>query len=155
MKRILFTLFLMLFIHTSFAQIIDPNYKSVSFLYDEAGNQILRKANSFEISESFNKKNIAPANNEISLQDLFFEHIQFFPVPVKDNLTIKWDNDVNGEIFAIGLYNHSQISFFYKENTPNLAGQIEINMSSFYSGIYIIQFTLTDGRVYSKSIIKN
>lgn len=155
MRKFISTYFFIFFIHISFAQIIDPNYKSVSFLYDEAGNQILRKANSFEISESFNKVTSVSLSTETFPEDLFFEHIQLYPVPVQSNLTIKWDNEVNGEIFAIGLYNHSQISFFYKENTTSLNGQIDINMSSYYAGIYIIQFTLTDGRVYSKSIIKN
>jgi len=144
----------MLFIHTSFAQIIDPNYKSVSFLYDEAGNQILRKANSFEISESFKKGNTTSINIEISPEELFFEQIQFFPVPVKDNLTIKWTNEVNGQIFSIGIYDHNQLSYFYKENVQSLSGQVDVNMSYYNAGIYIIQFTLTDGRIYARSIIK-
>ncbi|WP_312311152.1 T9SS type A sorting domain-containing protein [Empedobacter brevis] len=154
MRKTLFICFFILSCYTSFAQIIAPDYKSVVFSYDEAGNQISRIAHSLEISSNSSGNKTTMYVSDSTSEDLFFEYIQLFPVPVQNDLTIKWDNNVDGEIFSIGIYNHSQLNFFYKENVQSLSGHLEINMSTYNPGIYIIQFTLNDGRVYAKSIIK-
>lgn len=133
----------------SFSQIIDvtptavPVTSALDFSYDASGNQIKRSFRSLTI--------IVP---KTAIQDDFLEHIQLFPVPVQNELTIKWDNEVNGQIFSIGIYDHNQLKYFYKENLNNNESQVNINMSTYNSGLYIIQFVLSDGRVYSKTIIK-
>lgn len=133
----------------SFSQTIDvvptatPVTSVLDFSYDSSGNQIKRSFRSLLV--------IVP---KTAPQDNFLEHIQLFPVPVKNELTIKWDNKISGQIFSIGIYDHNQLKHFYKDNLNNDESQVHVNMSTYYSGLYIIQFTLSDGRIYSKTIIK-
>ncbi|WP_333663137.1 T9SS type A sorting domain-containing protein [Chishuiella changwenlii] len=141
-----------------FSQTPSLNINKLLFEFDEAGNQILRNTyeeiESFDPNEKKSQKTVQATNTNDQAQNQFFEHINFFPVPVEKDLSIKWDNEVNGQIASIGIYDHSQVNYFYKEIRNNFGNEILVNMSAYYSGIYIIQFTLTDGRVYSKSIIK-
>lgn len=43
---------------------------------------------------------------------------------------------------------------FQQKNTINLNRQVQINMTGYYLGVYVLSFTLKDGRVYTKNIIK-
>lgn len=133
----------------SFSQIIDVNptaipvISALDFSYDASGNQVKRSFRSLII--------VGP---KTEAQDDFLEHIQLFPIPVQNELTIKWDNEILGKIFSIGIYDHNQLKYFYKENLNNNDSQVSVNMSTYNSGLYIIQFVLSDSRVYSKTIIK-
>jgi len=117
------------------------NDNKLLFFYDASGNQTTRQKGT-------------TVEARLQNQDDFLEHIQLFPVPVQNELTIKWDNEVNGQIFSIGIYDHNQLKYFYKEYLNNNEGQVNVNMSTYNSGLYVIQFSLTDGKVYSKTIIK-
>lgn len=127
--------------------------KIIIFQYDEAGNQVLRTG----------KSNNAFTNNKHSLpfiadkvkteEDLFWEKIDIYPVPVKDVLTLRWQSETRDLIADINLYEHNSLSNLYTYKILN-TNNIEINMRGFRRGVYILSFTLNDGKTYYRNIVK-
>jgi len=131
----------------------DPQLQAIVFRYDEAGNQIYR---GFDIIAQEGKT--APEETTVknlSEKDAFWLGIQIYPVPVKDVLTISWNEENNDLIESVSLYQHTTIAFqFQQKNYANLNRQIQIDMSSSYMGVYVLSFQLKDGRVMTRNIIK-
>ena len=123
---------------------------SIIFRYDEAGNQIYRGTD-ISIIEPIEK---AQATNS-KAEDPFWLGIQIYPVPVKDVLTISWNEENNDLIESVSLYQHTTIAFlFQQKNYANLNRQVQIGMNSYYMGVYVLSFQLKDGRVMTRNIIK-
>ena len=127
----------------------------VYFEYDEAGNQKYR-------GTGFNAKQ-APAESRIASltqsqvmdEKTFWKQVRLYPVPVNDFLTIDWTEEADGLIASVSLYQHSTVHWkFQQQNLPDLNRQLKINMSGYDWGVYVLRFTLKDGRVFSKNITK-
>ena len=129
------------------------------FKYDNAGNQIYRGyvCNNCPIQ---GKQEIPPeeataSNQNENNDDEFWNGIRIYPVPVKDILTIDWSDEADALINHVSLYEQNTIHWkFQQQNIPNLNKQIQINMTSYYMGVYVLTFTLKDGRTLSKNITK-
>ncbi|MCQ9642135.1 T9SS type A sorting domain-containing protein, partial [Chryseobacterium sp. WG14] len=137
----------------------------VYFKYDEAGNQRYRGTNSagkaVEEPAKTEAKNVSAVQSEPAPQSLimdeatFWKQIRLYPVPVNDVLTIDWTEQVDGLIESVSLYQHSTVHWkFQQQNLPNLNKQLKINMTGYDWGVYILRFTLKDGRVFGKNITK-
>ncbi|WP_343687303.1 T9SS type A sorting domain-containing protein [Chryseobacterium gleum] len=132
----------------------------VYFKYDEAGNQRYRglDANAKQAGENFSKaesKTTSLFSSQSIDEKAFWKQIRLYPVPVKDILTIDWTEEVDGIIQTVSLYQHSTVHWkFQQENIPSLNQQLKINMSGYEWGVYVLRFTLKDGRVFSKNITK-
>lgn len=137
----------------------------VYFKYDEAGNQRYRGTN------SAGKTAQEPAKTEVKAvsatqqqpespsqlidEKSFWKQIRLYPVPVNDVLTIDWTEEVDGLIESVSLYQHSTVHWkFQQQNMPDLNKQIKINMTGYDWGVYVLRFTLKDGRVFSRNITK-
>ncbi|PKF74498.1 hypothetical protein [Chryseobacterium sp. PMSZPI] len=138
----------------------------VYFKYDEAGNQRYRGTN------AAGKKDPVLIPKEIKLQEetkvlavaqqvpvidekAFWKQIRLYPVPVNDYLTIDWTEEVDGLIESVSLYQHSTVHWkFQQENAPDLGRKIKINMTGYDWGVYILRFTLKDGRVFGRNVTK-
>lgn len=145
---------------TLFVGFLGFSQTKVYFKYDDAGNQRYRglDANAKQAPENLLKKEteIASLNqSQIKDEKMFWEQIRLYPVPVNDVLTIDWTEEVDALIEFVSLYQHSTIHWkFQQKNIPNLNKQIKINMIGYDWGVYIIRFTLKDGRTFSKNITK-
>ena len=132
----------------------------VYFKYDEAGNQRYRglDANAKQAGENVSKaesKTTSLFSSQSIDEKAFWKQIRLYPVPVKDILTIDWTEEVDGIIQTVSLYQHSTVHWkFQQENIPSLNQQLKINMSGYEWGVYVLRFTLKDGRVVSKNITK-
>lgn len=136
----------------------------VYFKYDEAGNQRYRGPNSAGKTTQDPAKTevktapVAQSNPPQSLimdEATFWKQIRLYPVPVNDVLTIDWKEEVDGLIESVSLYQHSTIHWkFQQQNIPSLNKQLKINMTGYDWGVYILRFTLKDGRVFSRNITK-
>ncbi|CAH0262899.1 T9SS type A sorting domain-containing protein [Chryseobacterium sp. Bi04] len=137
----------------------------VYFKYDEAGNQRYRGTNSagktVEEPVKTEAKTVSAVQSEPAPQSLimdeatFWKQIRLYPVPVNDVLTIDWTEQVDGLIESVSLYQHSTVHWkFQQQNLPNLNKQLKINMNGYDWGVYILRFTLKDGRVFGKNITK-
>lgn len=137
----------------------------VYFKYDEAGNQRYRGTNSAgkqaaeetrEIKKTEETKTVASVQQAPALDEKsFFKQIRMYPVPVNDYLTLDWTEEVDGLIESVSLYQHSTVHWkFQQQNIPGLNRKLKINMTGFDWGVYVIRFTLKDGRVFSKNITK-
>ncbi|AZA78984.1 hypothetical protein EG347_16415 [Chryseobacterium sp. G0186] len=160
MKRKLFSLFSLLIGFFGFSQ------TEVYFKYDEAGNQRYRGTNAAgkttedpslketAAQEPFKTTAItqqAPAIDETA----FWKQIRLYPVPVNDYLTIDWTEEADGLIESVSLYQHSTVHWkFQQQNAPGLNRQVKINMTGYDWGIYILRFTLKDGRVFGRNVTK-
>jgi len=132
----------------------------VFFKYDEAGNQRYRgiDAAAKKAEEIFSKESkVAAVTREIPVIDekAFLKQIRLYPVPVNDYLTIDWTEEVDGLIESVSLYQHSTVHWkFQQQNIPDLNRHIKINMTGYDWGVYVVRFTLKDGRIFSKNITK-
>ncbi|QIY90085.1 hypothetical protein [Chryseobacterium gallinarum] len=137
----------------------------VYFKYDEAGNQRYRG------TDVAGKKSVEIASKETKVQEqiqtavirptsvidekAFWKQIRLYPVPVNDYLTIDWTEEVDSLIESVSLYQHSTIHWkFQQQNIPGLNRQVKINMSGYDWGVYILRFTLKDGRVFGRNVTK-
>ncbi|AZA83525.1 hypothetical protein C1637_15280 [Chryseobacterium lactis] len=132
----------------------------IYFKYDEAGNQRYRGPDVSakqvpETSSEAKSKTTSLATSSIIDEKAFWKQIRLYPVPVNDYLTIDWTEEVDGLIESVSLYQHSTVHWkFQQQNLPDLNKQLKINMTGYDWGIYIIRFTLKDGRIFSKNITK-
>ncbi|OCA71611.1 hypothetical protein [Chryseobacterium arthrosphaerae] len=156
MKRKLLSVFSLLIGFFGFSQ------TEVYFKYDEAGNQRYRGTNAaakkadeivpkeMKLLEQA-KTQQAPAMDEKT----FWKQIRLYPVPVNDYLTIDWTEEVDGLIESVSLYQHSTVHWkFQQQNIPGLNRQVKINMTGYDWGVYILRFTLKDGRVFGRNVTK-
>ncbi len=156
MKRKLLSLFSLLIGFLGFSQ------TEVYFKYDEAGNQRYRGTNSAaktapeELKKTQELKTAASIRQEPVMDEkAFFKQIRLYPVPVNDYLTIDWTEEVDGLIEFVSLYQHSTVHWkFQQQNIPGLNRKLKINMTGYDWGVYVIRFTLKDGRIFSKNITK-
>ncbi|REC48043.1 hypothetical protein [Chryseobacterium pennipullorum] len=161
MKTKLFSMLSLLIAALGFSQ------TQVYFKYDEAGNQRYRgpdaagKKAPEEIVKKEEKveepaKAAALTKQESAIDEkAFWKQIRLYPVPVNDYLTIDWTEEVDGLIESVSLYQHSTVHWkFQQQNIPGLNRQIKINMTGYDWGIYILRFTLKDGRVFSRNVTK-
>ncbi|EJL70149.1 hypothetical protein [Chryseobacterium populi] len=132
----------------------------VYFKYDEAGNQRYRgtDTNAKQAPDTLSKtesKTTSLAGAEVMDEKAFWKQIRLYPVPVNDVLTIDWTEEVDGVIESVSLYQHSTVHWkFQQQNLPDLNKQIKINMTGYDWGVYVLRFTLKDGRIFSKNITK-
>ncbi len=154
MKTKLLTVFSLLVGFLGFSQ------TEVYFKYDEAGNQRYRGPNSAakQVSE---EKAESPKPTSLARQTpvidekAFWKQIRLYPVPVNDFLTIDWTEEVDGLIESVSLYQHSTIHWkFQQQNIPDLNRQIKINMMGYDWGVYVLRFTLKDGKIFSRNVTK-
>ncbi|WBV55579.1 hypothetical protein PFY10_15220 [Chryseobacterium daecheongense] len=165
MKRKLLSLFSLLIGVFGFSQ------TEVYFKYDEAGNQRYRGTDVSGKKAPEDLKNLAKTEEKPKAEEVktiaeikqqpvldekaFWKQIRLYPVPVNDFLTIDWTDEVDGLIESVSLYQHSTVHWkFQQQNTPGLNKQLKINMSNYEWGVYVLHFTLKDGRVFSKNITK-
>lgn len=154
MRKKVFSLLSLLVAFFGFSQ------TTVYFKYDEAGNQRYRgpdidgKQASTAPPSSESK---SASVNQPSLIDekTFWKNVRLYPVPVNDMLTIDWTEELDQLIESVSLYQHSTVHWkFQQQNVPSLNKQVKINMTGYDWGVYIIRFTLKDGRIFSKNITK-
>lgn len=135
----------------------------VYFKYDEAGNQQYRGISIAEKTarepSKTESKTITVVQTQPESQMIdetsFWKQIRLYPVPVNDVLTIDWAKQVDGLIESVSLYQHSTVHWkFQQQNLPSLNKQLKINMTNYDWGIYVVRFTLKDGRIFSKNITK-
>lgn len=128
------------------------------FLYDDAGNQIFRgyvcdscPAPVAKGATEADKGNMYHGD----WAESFWSEIGIYPVPVKDLLTISWTDQVDALIDEVSLYEQNTVHWkFQQKNFPSIDKQIQIDMSHYYMGVYVLTFQLRDGRVVSKNITK-
>ncbi|MGE8555281.1 MAG: hypothetical protein ACN6OB_15280 [Chryseobacterium jejuense] len=157
MKRKLFSAFSLLIGFLGYSQ------TEVYFKYDEAGNQRYRGTNAAakKAPEEPAKQEVEAAKTAIAKQEpqmdekTFLKNIRLYPVPVNDFLTIDWTEEVDSLIESVSLYQHSTTHWkFQQQNIPGLNRQVKINMTGYDWGVYILRFTLKDGRVFGRNVTK-
>ncbi|MEE6128023.1 hypothetical protein V2E39_11575 [Chryseobacterium arthrosphaerae] len=156
MKRKLLSVFSLLIGFFGFSQ------TEVYFKYDEAGNQRYRGTNAAAkkadeiVPKEMKLQEQAKTQQAPTLDEkAFWKQIRLYPVPVNDYLTIDWTEEVDGLIESVSLYQHSTVHWkFQQQNIPGLNRQVKINMTGYDWGVYILRFTLKDGRVFGRNVTK-
>ncbi|WP_343643384.1 hypothetical protein [Chryseobacterium sp.] len=126
----------------------------VYFKYDEAGSQRYRGPDDFAKTATQSKTSPSTTTQVLNEKD-FWKQVRLYPVPVGDILTIDWTEQTDTLIESVSLYQHSTVHWkFQQKNMPGLNRQLKINMNGYDWGVYILRFTLKDGRIFSKNITK-
>jgi len=126
----------------------------VYFKYDEAGSQRYRGPDDFAKTATQSKTSPSTTTQVLNEKD-FWKQVRLYPVPVGDILTIDWTEQTDTLIESVSLYQHSTVHWkFQQKNMPGLNRQLKINMTGYDWGVYILRFTLKDGRIFSKNITK-
>ncbi|REC63440.1 hypothetical protein DRF65_04905 [Chryseobacterium pennae] len=139
---------------------VSAQQTEVYFKYDEAGNQVYwgPEVNAKQTSKTLSKtepQTVSLSSSQIIEEKEFWKQIRLYPVPVSDILTIDWTEQVDGLIESVSLYQHSTVHWkFQQVNLPNLNKQLKINMTGYEWGVYVLRFTLKDGRVFARNITK-
>lgn len=153
----------LLSIFSLFVSFFGYSQTEVYFKYDEAGNQRYRGTNALAKNAPTEAakqetKTVAPLQQQEALamdEKTFLKQIRLYPVPVNDVLTIDWTEEADDLIESVSLYQHSTVHWkFQQQNIPGLNRQLKINMTGYDWGIYILRFTLKDGRVFSRNVTK-
>ena len=128
----------------------------VYFIYDEAGNQKYRGPASWKREkEPVAKTTSVPQESAAMDEKTFWQQVRVYPIPVNDILTIDWKEEADGLISSVSLYQHSTVHWkFQQQNIPELNRQIRIDMTGYTWGVYVLRFTLKDGRILSRNITK-
>ncbi|MDR4953341.1 hypothetical protein REB14_14265 [Chryseobacterium sp. ES2] len=127
----------------------------VYFKYDESGSQRYRGPDNAPTLKTNTLAKTAPVPNPAMDEKTFWKQIRLYPVPVNDVLTIDWTEETDKLIESVSLYQHSTVHWKFQQlNLPELNKQLKINMTGYDWGVYILRFTLKDGRIFSKNITK-
>ncbi|PWN64280.1 hypothetical protein C1634_006045 [Chryseobacterium viscerum] len=127
----------------------------VYFKYDEAGSQRYRGPDDFAKTASTQLKTVSQPTTQMIDEKDFWKQVRLYPVPVNDVLTIDWTEETDKLIESVSLYQHSTVHWkFQQKNIPRLNRQLKINMTGYDWGVYVLRFTLKDGRIFSKNITK-
>lgn len=89
----------------------------------------------------------------VSTKDYLFSNLKIFPNPIIDELTIELPEDVS-KIQSITLFDLQGKIIFNSVNVNEAGGQINLNLSTLHSGLYLLQIRLEDGTIAQKKIIK-
>lgn len=128
---------------------------NIIFRYDDSGNQVYRGPSQNVANKTVEEPINARIEEEVSEEDKFWLNVRLYPVPVKDVLTIDWNEENDKIIHSVTLYQHATMAnLFTKQNIPNINRHVEINMTGFYPGVYVLSFQLKNGKTISKNIIK-
>ena len=78
-----------------------------------------------------------------------YDHIKFYPTPVKEFLVIEYDEQALSEIVIFSLMGQKLKSVAAKNTSSQ-----RIDLSSLNSGIYLVKVNTTDGRTITQKIVK-
>lgn len=127
----------------------------VYFKYDEAGSQRYRGPENIAGKAAKQLKTASLTTTQLMDEKNFWKQVRLYPVPVNDFLTIDWTEETDKLIESVSLFQHSTVHWkFQQQNIPALNRQLKINMTGYDWGIYVLRFTLKDGRIFNKNITK-
>ncbi len=126
-----------------FAIISVQSQNKIKFQYDDAGNQIERR---YIVAASRPSPQIDPLFAETNA-------IQIYPNPTSSTVTLKWEDEYVGLITLVEVQAYN--SFFKKSwKITEKQNSILIDLTSQPSGLYYVNFHLSDGNIISKTIVK-
>lgn len=127
----------------------------ISFEYDSAGNQILRKwcITCRQTNEEKNTKEISQISPDDLLKFFPEDIISYYPNPVKEQLYLKWELINDRNVNAIHIYSITgkilrSVNNFEDQNSTTLS------FSDFPTGVFLVNLTYSDGIQKSIRIIK-
>ena len=121
------------------------------FGYDEAGNQIFRGP------EGLVCITCRPSEiQQLSLADQVANSINTAPVPVKEDLTVIWKEEIKNYIVSIDLLPYNAFRILKSVSMESLkTNSYVFKMGHLPYGVYYLKFNLSDGSVYTRTVTKN
>ncbi len=141
---------------TQAAAIVDPPPgapNSIEFLYDTAGNQIVRRF--VYIAIPVNPKNgVAPTiTNTDYIESDIFSDIKYYPNPVSSELYVQWKNSETNFVERIDLYSLSgQLMRSFLQSKDN--EETIVDFQNYPQGFYNLLLVYSNGEAKDLKIIK-
>lgn len=148
---------ILLLLITFFMSSLTFSQTKLVFTYDAAGNQIERKfetTSAKQIKEIVEEEVIAEELQEEDIIEQIANAITIYPNPTKGNLRLEWEANYSDSIKEITVTDSGALQTF---QVPLEKGQnyVDVNLTNYASGMYIIHFVLDDTQIVVKKIIKN
>ena len=128
---------------------------TISFRYDQSGNQILRKG---IFVEGANLRQVQPIATETPRNNLIksgeYENIKYYPNPVMAELFLKWKNTGNKYVTNISIYAVSGQVVTQLKNVSNKEETI-IYFEKVPAGTYLLLMFYNTGESKELKILKN
>jgi len=129
---------------------------SLVFTYDTSGNQIQREWVMETQTQRSSAKQLVNDDDTIIPEQLsrLYEQIKVYPNPTQGLLMFEWTSDLTQQIYRITV---SQLSGTTWEvplkNVVN--NSLEVDLTNYSNGVFIVNFELINHKPISKKIIKN
>lgn len=124
---------------------------TLSFDYDESGNQKLREI------ICVNCRTANGTDQEVTNQEFTesadFPQISFYPNPVQEELFIKWELNENLYISSLEVYN-IQGQFIYSKDDLSQANTTSISFGNLAQGMYVVSLVYNNGEKKDLKVIK-
>ena len=126
------------------------------FVFDAAGNQILRKEEETNTAKSAvqgKQQSEVIAESPVAEEEENLDNsVTFFPNPTAGTLTMQWQSKYNEEIQSIMLTDMAgrQIQVDWSKGSVDA----NVNLTNYAPGLYVVTFHMEDGSVVHKKIIK-
>ena len=131
---------------------VHPGSK-VTFTYDVAGNQthVLYCSDQSCTTSSKSAGKQKEVLKEAPLE--MIGNVEIYPNPTKGAFVLRWENEAEDFVSRVTLThiaNGNQINLSFKANLKS----IEVDMTSFMEGVYIVELHLKNGKRLAKKIVK-
>lgn len=126
---------------------------TLSFEYDEAGNQKIRELTCVNCNTPSAGRHAMVNDNEENPDKVLSGKISYYPNPVLEQLHIDWTNDENSYLKKIEVYSMSGQLIVSQENPKDKNNTI-LEFSNMAQGIYNITFEYSDGQSKTIKVVK-
>lgn len=116
------------------------------FSYDKAGNQMKRQ---YCVGEC-HVKDAGSRSDETAVSD--FESVMMSPNPTSGVLQLHWNKEFVDQLLQVSLANLQGVQLLIQ--TPSQSESMTLDLSGYPVGIYLAQFVFSDGKTWTRKIVK-
>lgn len=126
---------------------------SLSFEYDEAGNQILREMTCVNCNTPSAGRHAMPGFADGQPDEIIDGQISYYPNPVLEQLHIEWTNDAKSSLKSINVYSISGQLVLSQMDVQD-KDRTDLGFGDRAQGIYNIVLLYTNGEQKTIKVVK-
>jgi len=132
----------------------DTYLEEQCFTFDVAGNQENNQLCPDNDSDSSDTGDDGSSDTDFTTEEIA-NKIYIVPNPTSGLLNISWDADIGDTISHIVIAPMTGSSLEIPVSIPNNSNAATADLSPYSNGFYVVRFTLNNGEVITKTVIKN
>lgn len=132
---------------------IPSESNAISFEYDDAGNQVVRKPIYLASPRPGRPTETKPEEPKVFVESDIYSDIKYYPNPTIEILYVKWKNDIETFVSNIQVYNLSGQLMGILDIDRN-SEQIEVDFRAYPTGMYELVLAYSNSKMKTLKIIK-